>query len=209
MNFRELCAGLVLCCSALVVDVAVAETPAGNLNRLLSGLESFSADFEQLVLDNSGSRMQSSTGHVDLQRPGKFRWTTEEPFPQLLVSDGQQLWLYDEDLEQVTVQTVDKQLSNTPALLLSGDLSKLQESFVIAGPASGDDGIYRLTPVDKNALFTVMRMMFTAGVLIEMQLEDNLGQQTSVVFAERKLNPELDAAMFTFTVPEGVDVIVE
>ena len=109
----------------LWTSVAFAAAPSENLNRLLSGFEGFSADFEQLVLDSSGTRLQQSHGQVQLQRPGRFRWRTDEPFPQLLVSDGEQLWLYDEDLEQVTQQKVDQQLSNTPALLLSGDVSAL------------------------------------------------------------------------------------
>ncbi len=203
---RTILLGLLL---GLQATLAAADSATENLNRLLSGLSSFSADFEQLVLDNSGSRMQTSHGHVDLQRPGLFRWRSDEPFPQLLVSDGQWLWLYDADLEQVTQQAVDKRLTNTPALLLSGDLQQLGDSFRVAGPASGDDGVFRLTPVDENALFAVMRIMFKAGVPLEMQLEDNLGQQTSVVFHDYQLNPALDRQLFSFTVPEGVDLIVE
>ncbi|MCW8885850.1 MAG: outer membrane lipoprotein chaperone LolA [Motiliproteus sp.] len=184
-------------------------TATENLHRLLSTLNSFSADFEQLVLDSSGSRLQASHGHVDLRRPGLFRWQTNEPFPQLLVSDGETLWLYDEDLEQVTQQSVDRRLTNTPALLLSGDLSDLQKSFVISGPVIGDEGVYRLTPIDENAMFAVMRIMFTEGQPVEMQLEDNLGQQTSVVFSNRLFNPMLDPDLFTFEIPEDADVIVE
>ncbi|OMH32721.1 outer membrane lipoprotein chaperone LolA [Motiliproteus sp. MSK22-1] len=188
---------------------AFSGSAAENLNRLLSELSSFSADFEQLVLDNSGSRMQAANGHVELQRPGMFRWRTQDPFPQLLVSDGKQLWLYDEDLEQVTVKDVDNRLGNTPALLLSGDISDLEQNFVISGPSEGKEGVYRLVPKDENSLFVVMRIMFSGGIPVEMQLEDNLGQQTSVAFQNSQFNPDLEPSIFTFTVPDGVDVIGE
>lgn len=193
----------------LFANTALAGTAAENLNRLLADVKSLSADFEQLVLDNSGSRLQASQGHVDLERPGRFRWETAEPFPQLLVSDGKTLWLYDQDLEQVTQQRVDNRLSNTPALLLSGDLQELEDSFQVSGPEAGDDGVFRLTPKDENAIFEVMRIMFVSGIPKEMQLQDNLGQQTSLVFRKLELNTPLKASMFTFEIPEGVDVIVE
>ncbi|RDE24739.1 outer membrane lipoprotein carrier protein LolA [Motiliproteus coralliicola] len=178
-----------------------------NLHRLLGKIDSLSARFEQLVLDGGGTRLQQSQGEMVLARPGKFRWRTDEPFPQLLVSDGQTLWMYDEDLEQVTRQAVDQQLSNTPALLLSGDLATLQDSFQIQGPVEGDSGTFRLLPNSEDALFTVLRMQFVSGVPIEMQLEDNLGQQTSVHFYDLTLNPTLESQQFEFQVPDGVDLI--
>ncbi len=193
----------------VTANTALADSATENLNRLLANLKSFSADFEQLVLDNSGSKLQASHGHVDLQRPGRFRWETAEPFPQLLVSDGQLLWLYDQDLEQVTQQKVDTRVSNTPALLLSGDLQQLQDSFQVSGPEEGNEGVYRLTPKNEDAIFEVMRIMFVKGVPTEMQLQDNLGQQTSLVFSNLQFNPSLQPSLFTFEIPEGVDVLVE
>ncbi|WP_207062197.1 outer membrane lipoprotein chaperone LolA [Motiliproteus sp. SC1-56] len=193
----------------LWAGAASGATPAENLNRLLSGFESLSADFEQLVLDSSETRLQESRGQVSLQRPGRFRWRTEAPFPQLLVSDGEQLWLYDEDLEQVTQQSLDQRLTNTPALLLSGDLSALDNAFDIQGPAEGESGVFSLRPRDDSAQFVVMRLYLEAGVPREMQLEDSLGQKTSLLFDNVELNPPLSAEVFTFEVPPGVDLIVE
>lgn len=172
-------------------------------------MQSFSADFEQLILDAGGFRLQESQGSVVLQRPGKFRWETDEPFPQLLVSDGRTLWLYDRDLEQVTQKPLDPLLANTPALLLSGDLKTLDDSFFIQGPESGEQGVYRLKPKNSEAMFSVLRLYFNAGVIQEMQLEDNLGQKTSVIFNQQQLNTEQPNDTFEFVVPEGVDLIVE
>ncbi|MEH6822562.1 MAG: outer membrane lipoprotein chaperone LolA [Motiliproteus sp.] len=186
-----------------------AETAANNLNRLLSQLSSLSATFEQLVLDGSGNRLQQVNGEMVLARPGKFYWRTEEPFPQLLVSDGQTLWLYDQDLEQVTRQSVDQKLSNTPALLLSGNLDGLEETFEVLGPVVGDSGEYRLIPTKADALFVMLRLIFEAGLPVEMQLEDSLGQKTGIHFSDISVNLGVDDALFEFVLPAGVDLITE
>ncbi len=201
--------GVLLAVTLLSSSLQAADTAAQNLNRLLSQLTSLEANFEQLVLDGSGKRMQEVQGAMVLARPGKFRWQTAEPFPQLLVSDGQTLWLYDQDLEQVTQQSVDLKLSNTPALLLSGNLDDLETSFRVQGPVAGDSGVYRLLPNNPDALFVALRILFAAGVPTEMQLEDNLGQKTGIHFRDIRVNPEVDEAQFTFQVPAGVDVLTE
>jgi outer membrane lipoprotein carrier protein len=193
----------------MLTSPAQAQTAAENLNRLLSQLHSLRAQFEQLVLDGGGTRLQQSQGEMWLARPGKFRWRTAEPFPQLLISNGETLWLYDQDLEQVTQQPVDQRLSNTPALLLNGDLTRLQQNFEVEGPEQGDSGQYQLTPLSDEALFEALNIRFEAGVPIEMQLGDNLGQKTSVHFSSIETNPELDPQLFEFQVPEGVDLITQ
>ncbi|MEH6470820.1 MAG: outer membrane lipoprotein chaperone LolA [Halopseudomonas sp.] len=206
---RVLMKSFVLMCSMLLCSASYAETAVQNLNRLLSDVSSLSATFEQLVLDGTGVRLQQVQGEMTLARPGRFSWRSEEPFPQLLVSNGQTLWLYDQDLEQVTRQPVDQKLSNTPALLLSGDLDSLQQTFDVQGPLEGDSGVYRLRPISDDALFVVMRIRFEQGVPVEMQLEDNLGQKTSIHFSNILINPEVEDALFEFQVPAGVDLITE
>lgn len=194
---------------SLTSTLSMAMTPAENLSRLLQPLKTFSADFEQLILDNNKTRLQTTQGHVDLMKPGQFRWETLDPFPQLIVSNGKTLWLYDEDLEQVTQQKVDPRASHTPALLLSGEQQQIEESFTVAGPSSGDEGLFRLTPKDPDSLYVSMRILFVQGIPVEMQLEDNLGQQTSLQFQDPKANPTLNASLFQFEIPPGVDLIVE
>lgn len=205
---------LVLIGLLSAVAVTAAESADGsasgqNLNRLLSGVGSLSASFEQTVLDGGGTRLQQSHGELLLARPGKFRWRTAEPFPQLLVSDGDTLWIYDQDLEQVTQQAVDKRLTNTPALLLSGNLESLQQSFRVSGPVSGDSGTFRLTPIDEEAMFSTLSIAFRDALPVEMLLEDNLGQKTSLNFNDLVLNPDVADVDFVFQVPEGVDLIAE
>src|SRR5690554_5651658 len=136
----------------LAVGLAVLPVQADNagaakrLSELLSQSQTLTGKFSQLTLDASGTNLQESTGEMFLKRPGQFRWHTDPPLEQLLVSDGKQVWLYDPDLEQVTIQQLDQRLTHTPALLLSGDVSRLQESFDIELTDGGSVVDFTLTP---------------------------------------------------------------
>lgn len=185
------------------------EAAARRLTELLSQAQTLTARFSQLSLDGSGTRLQETSGELALQRPGLFRWHTDAPLEQLLVSDGKQIWLYDPDLEQVTIQTLDQRLSHTPALLLSGDVSQIRESFEISYKESGDVVDFVLRPRDKETLFDSLRLSFRKAVLNDMQLIDSVGQRTNILFMGVEMNQPLERAQFTFQIPEGADVIQE
>ena len=144
-----------------------------------------------------------------LKRPGLFRWHTDAPMEQLLVSNGEKVWLYDPDLEQVTIQTLDKRLTHTPALLLSGDVSEIQENFTISHQEGGNVVDFMLKPKSKDTLFDSLRLSFRSGVLNDMQLIDSIGQRTNILFLSVKMNEAVDDALFSFEIPEGADVIQE
>ena len=144
-----------------------------------------------------------------LKRPGKFYWHTDAPLEQELVSDGQTIWLYDPDLEQVTVQKLDRRLTHTPALLLSGNVSDISNNFNISHQEAGEVVDFTLEPKSPDTVFDSLRLSFRSGVLNDMQLIDSAGQRTNILFMGVKLNPVIPNDRFTFTIPEGVDVISE
>lgn len=144
-----------------------------------------------------------------LKRPGLLRWHTDAPMEQLLVSNGQKVWLYDPDLEQVTIQDLDQRMTHTPALLLSGDVSKIRESFTISHQEGGSVVDFILKPKAKDTLFDTLRLSFRNGVINDMQLIDSIGQRTNILFLGVKMNQPLDDAQFDFQVPAGADVIEE
>ena len=146
---------------------------------------------------------------MSLKRPGQFRWHTDAPMEQLLVSNGETIWLYDPDLMQVTIQKMDQRLTHTPALLLSGDVSKIAESFDITLKEGGNVVDFILKPKAADSLFESLRLSFRGGMINDMQLIDNVGQRTNILFLGVKMNPPVAASQFTFEVPEGVDVIQE
>jgi outer membrane lipoprotein carrier protein len=208
MNFYRLVlmAFFLLLSSFALADEAVAQ----KLNKLLSNSQSFSANFEQVIVDGGGNNMQKTSGELTVKRPGLFYWRTHKPYQQLLISDGKQTWFYDIDLDQVTVRKTDQRLTNTPALLLSGDVGELTSSFKIIENKLGDiDTIFELTPLGKDKVFEMMLLAFHEGQLAEMRLQDGLGQITRLEFSDVKQNPKIDEKIFHFTPPKGVDVMTE
>ena len=195
---------------ALVASPALAEEAAQRkLTTYLAELNSLEAGFEQQLQNSRGQRLQASEGEMRLLNPGRFYWETHQPFPEVLVSDGETLWLYDPDLEQVTVQALDQRLAATPALILSGDASDLTEHFSVSLQQVGHLDIFTLRPKAQDSLFEAMSLHFSEGQLQSLRLEDSLGQQTRVDLINPRFNQPLDIQAFEFVIPEGVDVIRE
>ena len=202
---------LLLAVMALVTLPAQADDAAAvaRLPHLLSQAQTLTARFSQLTLDGSGTQLQETAGELSLKRPGLFRWHTDAPQEQLLVSNGQKVWLFDPDLNQVTIQTLDQRLTHTPALLLSGDVSKISDNFEISHKEGGSVVDFILKPKAKDSLFDNLRLSFRNGVINDMQLIDGSGQRTNILFLSVKMNQPLDAAQFSFQPPADADVIEE
>lgn len=179
----------------------------GLLRAFLAETVTLEARFSQVLLEADSERAQVSEGSFYLHRPQRFRWDYASPAPQLVVADGEHLWLYDPDLEQATVRRLDDGLSSTPAMLLSGD-GTLEDSFRL-GAAYREDGLdwVELAPVSEAADFAGVRVGFKQGLLASMELMDALGQTTVIRFSDVRVNPPLDAQLFQFNPPDGVDVI--
>ncbi|MEX6503827.1 outer membrane lipoprotein chaperone LolA [Pseudomonas zhanjiangensis] len=195
----------IACLPALADEDAAVQ----RLTQLLNQAQTITARFSQLTLDGSGTQLQETAGQLALKRPGLFRWHTDEPMEQLLVSNGKKVWLYDPDLEQVTIQTLDQRLTHTPALLLSGDVSQIRENFEISFKEGGSVVDFILKPKSKDTLFDTLRLSFRSGTLNDMQLIDSIGQRTNILFLNVKMNEPLDDGQFSFDIPEGADVIQE
>ncbi len=180
---------------------------ARELERYLSDLTSLQAEFRQVSTVAGGDAAQEASGRLYLQKPGRFRWDYRQPNEQLIVSDGANLWLYDHELEQVTVKPIDESLATTPALLLAGK-SSVSESFSISnmGSRDGIDWVL-LTPKRPDTDFTEFRLGFAAGELRAMELKDKLQQTTRIEFSDVKRNARLAGDLFQFKPPAGVDVI--
>ncbi|MBL4583120.1 MAG: outer membrane lipoprotein chaperone LolA [Pseudomonadales bacterium] len=209
-------AGKLFVLSALLVSShSFAALPAGSVVAELSSLlglnHTFSAYFEQSVYNHRGRGIQESHGRIWVERPGRFRWQATEPFPQTVVSNGDKLWFYDPDLEQVTIRKFDNQLAATPGLLLSGEVEQLDQSFVVINGAVMPQikGVkrYILTPRNADSLFAELELVFKERQLVAMQIRDGLGQLTEFRFSDVTVNQPIDSAQFQFVVPEGVDVI--
>lgn len=179
-----------------------------DLVVLLEGVKSLDTRFEQVILDRDGSRLQTSSGQMQVKRPRQFRWHAEQPFEQLVVSNGERVWVYDIDLEQVLERPLGNEVGETPALLLSGDSSNIAKEFEVKRlPSVGSEVSYQLTPKSNEQLFDVLEISFIGATPSAMRLEDSLGQKTSFEFIQPKVNKKIADALFEFEVPEDVDLI--
>ena len=187
---------------------SLAQTAAQSLSQQLGRQTNIQADFVQYVLDASGSRLQETHGRMVLAHPNQFWWQTADPFAQLLVSNGELLWIYDKDLQQVTIQAIDPLTTSTPALLLSGNSTDIGAEFkVVVNYVDDDLVLYYLTPRDPESLYKSLRLNFKNNQLLEMQLEDTMHQKTSLNFSNMVFDPQIDQQLFEFTIPEGTDVL--
>jgi len=191
------------------VSAAADDAAVKSLTQLLEKSQTLTGRFSQLTLDGSGTQLQETSGEMALQRPGLFNWHTDAPQEQLMVSDGKKVSLWDPDLEQVTIKTLDQRLTQTPALLLSGDVSKISQSFDITSKEAGDVIDFVLKPKTKDTLFDSLRLSFRRGLINDMQLIDSVGQRTNILFMGIKANEPVPASKFTFVIPKGADVIQE
>ena len=188
-----------------------AHADAESVKRLgqLLGSDTITARFSQLTLDGSGTQLQETAGDMSVKRPGLFYWHTDAPQEQLMVSDGQKVSLWDPDLEQVTIKKLDQRLTQTPALLLSGDVSKISESFDITSKQTSNVIEFTLKPKSKDTLFDTLSLSFGNGVINNMRLVDSVGQRTDILFSGVKANQPVPASKFKFDIPKGADVIQE
>ncbi len=186
---------------------ALASEGAERLADILQPLQTYVADFEQQILDGSGQRLQQASGRMWLSRPGKFRWEVDAPYSQLVVSAGEEVTLYDPDLEQATVQALDQRVTHTPALLLSGSADELTGSYDVTRRQQGTSETFTLVPKDPDTLFEELQMTFRGEALDVLQMTDSTGQRTAIEFDNVRMNEALDDGRFTFEIPEGTDVI--
>lgn len=186
---------------------------AGAIERLktfVSTTRSAQADFTQTVTNKSGARVQSASGLMQFVRPGKFRWVYQKPYEQLIVGDGAKFWMYDVDLNQVTVKKLDAALGSSPAALLAGN-NDIERAFELKDVGERD-GLEWLEAIPKanDTSFDQIRMGFNAqSDLVAMELRDNFGQQTLLRFANMKRNPPLSPQLFKFVPPKGADVLTD
>lgn len=189
------------------VALFAAESATDKLNTFVQTVVTFKANFKQTVIDQQGKVIEEAQGVFVLERPGKFRWDYESPYPQHIVADGSRIWFYDVDLEQVTVKSQQEALTDTPATLLSGELLP-QDKYSLTDIDS-DDGLFwvQLIPKDSESSYQTVTLAFDESGLRQMLMKDSFDQRTRLVFSQAKENLELKADEFTFVPPEGVDVV--
>ena len=180
-----------------------------TLKAFLDQTTSARARFAQMVLDKNMKQLQQATGTMQFSRPGRFRWEYDKPYEQTIVGDGAKLWIYDKDLNQVTVRKLDRALGSSPAALLAGR-NEIESNYTLTsiGNQEGLDWL-EAVPKDKDTAFERIRLGFSKKGLEAMELHDQFGQVTVIKFADVERNLKLSPEIFKFAPPKGADVITE
>jgi outer membrane lipoprotein carrier protein len=202
---------IVLFLTGVLTAQIAAAAPSGvdSLRQFFSGVNTFNANFNQVVLDEALNTVQESAGTLWIDRPGKFRWDYDTPFKQEIVADGQKIWVYDKALEQVTVRPLTGGLGYTPAMLLAGR-GRLEDNFTIKPIGTqGNLEWAQLVPKNKDGGFDVIRVGFEEGKLRMLEMVDGFGNTTRVTLKAAKENVKIEPGKFQFTPPKGVDVVGE
>lgn len=201
----------------VLIQLAVADSswpaidrPAtDSLRHFFTNVRSFTARFNQVVLDEGLNVIQETNGTLSLERPNKFRWDYDAPFKQVIVADGQKIWIYDAELQQVTVRELRGGLADTPAVLLAGK-GRIEDTFTLKNLGTqGKLQWVQLLPKKKDGGFEAIRIGFENGHMRTLEMVDGFGQTTRVTLSQQKENPALDAGRFQFKPPKGVDVVGE
>ena len=200
--------------SVLILAVALATAAhaagADQLRQFLTQTKTASGEFTQNVTvanARPGAKAQNSSGTFTFERPGRFRWVYEKPYEQVLIADGEKLYIYDKDLNQVTVKKIGAALPSSPASILFGT-NEFEKEFDVKD-AGSRDGLEWIDakPRKKDTTFDKIQLGFKDGLPAAMQLTDNFGQTTQLKFAKVERNPKVDAQAFRFSVPKGADVL--
>lgn len=199
---KKIIVGLLFCFSGSVLSQNVGELLQSKLNAI----HSMTASFNQVVKAKN-RELSRSSGTMALARPGRFRWQTKEPMEQLVVADGKKMWVYDTDLEQVTVKKQEKGLGGTAALFLSGYDDTVTRDFDVTQKIKGKEIIFDLKSKSSKENFQRIKLIFTQDLLTGLELYDQLGQVTFVKLNQIKSNPQLPPKLFQFKPPKGVDVV--
>jgi outer membrane lipoprotein carrier protein len=199
-----------LATSLVAGALAAPSAGAADLERLrafVRDTQTARAQFTQTVADKGGRVTQTANGEFMLARPGKFRWSVQKPYKQLLVGDGKRVWIFDEDLNQVIVRNLSDALGATPAALLAGNQDVERAFTWLDLPAADGLDWLSATPIAQETTFAQIKLGFNAQGLAALELLDAFGQKSTVRFSSFERNPKLAADTFTFTPPKGADVI--
>lgn len=190
--------------ASLLITARLAQADAAaDLSGKLAKVNSMEANFKQTIVDAQGAVLQQSAGVIAVKQPQRLYWQTTEPYQHTVITNGQTLWLYDIDLEQASQEPFSGDLAQTPALLLSGDASRIASTYRVTAEREG----YQLVPINSDGLFSALHLRFDGSYISAMTLEDSFGQRTTIELGDIVINPEIDNQRFEFVAPEGIDII--
>ncbi len=197
--------------AALFAAVVREDEASVALGERLAAIHQFEARFTQTVFGSRGEVLQDADGRLAIERPQRFRWEVDAPYPQLIVTasgpEGERIYIHDPDLDQVTIRSLDDSLTGTPAMILAGDPDQITTQFEVSRQDSDDGDQFVLRPRDERSLYGRLHLIFGDEHLERIEILDSFGQMTQVSFSDVTLNEPIDPARFSFEIPAGAEVI--
>lgn len=191
------------------VAVSFAKSSEDSLHIHLQNYKNLSGQFTQIISSEKSNHTQSSTGEFWIKKPNQFRWHYSTPYVQKIISNGKKLWVYDDDLEQVTIKDASQSIDSSPLAIIVGSTA-LDKLFDITELDDSDDLQWlRLVPKTESNSFEFINVGFKSGLLSRMVLQDNFGQTTRLLFTDVSVYTPIDSDTFEFKVPVGADVFDE
>ena len=203
---KLLFSGLLLIAPLCSVSFA-ANTGESQLNHFLKNSKGFMATFSQSLFDENGIELQFSAGRFSLQKPGKFSWDYEEPYHQIIMSNGKVIWMFDSELEQVTIKPVDASLSKTSMVLLFDDTDLKKDFKIIELDVVKNVSWLELVSKDSSAEFSHIMIGLKDNRIVGIRLIDGFNQTTEIKFTDINTTPNFKENRFEFNIPRNVDVI--
>jgi len=207
--FRALAISLLTVQCSFSIAQGAQDTTDQTLDDLLQNIDTLSAEVLQLIIESDGGVLEESRIQMHIKRPNGFYWETLDPFPELVVTDGATLWNYQPDLEQVVLEDWDSSRSELAAKLLSGDTEGLHEDYAVSSGNDDDDqsDVFDLTPIASDSVYEVIKIIFIRSELQSIRVSNKNGQRTVWEFQQLQRNPSLDENLFSFDIPDGIEVI--
>ena len=193
----------------LISPISYAESAQQKLNGFLNKLTQMGGEFTQIVTSEQGHDARSAIGTFKVKKPGMFDWKYKQPYEQQIISNGKKIWVYDKDLEQLTVRQISESLNSSPLSIFVSE-TPVENIFSIEEIVKNDDIDWiKLTPIEESSTFEFIEIGFVNGTLSNMVLQDNFGQTTRLLFTQVDKDINIDSVAFEFNIPDGTDVFEE
>lgn len=193
---------------AIVFSVNIAYAGGAlALKDKLDPIKQLSGVFTQKITDKDAALIQQSSGEFKVKRPGFFHWRTSEPYEQVVVGTPEKVWVYDPDLEQVTVDQQSADQANNPMALLTDGAGDIESRYDVSTVSDVETTRFKLVPKQSNPNFTEIEFVFSKDALNAITFKDKLMQQTEIILSQSNKKDVIDDAVFVFDVPPGTDII--
>lgn len=192
---------------SLLCSPALTASDVNLLIKLLRNISTLTGEFTQIIVDEEGQELENSQGFFDIARPSKMAWKITTPLEQQIISDGELLWLYDPDLDQVIVESAKLSFNKSPIALFNSDLSLISKRYEVESKSTDSHLNFVLTPNDSSSMFDEIRVNFVNELPRSIDLLDRFNLKTTIFFDKVELNTVITDSTFNFIPPPNIDIV--